>query len=522
MKYPARETHSCASNAPTCSVSVFAGHGAHACLSKSSLNVPRGHGTHAKLFGSCTPCPCMQTQSARATEDAAPRVVWNCPHSQHPARKLAQPSVELPCCSLYVPVWHALQVPASRMYPARHTQYGDAESKTPVEEARSLSHSLQPLARPTTALYFPAVHAAHAAITESAPRVVSYPAAHRHAVFAVLASDEDACSGQSEHAAVPAAILYLPSEQAWHAPPSGPWYPGLHTQCTAAEEPSTDCVCAGHCWHALLDAAPRVGENVSASHATHVLASAAPNAEENLPSTHSAHVPAVVAAAATENVPAPQLLQSADPVISLYFPATHATHGPPPAPVNPELQTQLLANTLPLGDCESAAHGAHTLASVAPTASECVLAGHSVHGAEPGVVLYLPSAHAVHVPPSAPVNPALHRQLLASTLPLGDCALLGQLWHVAASDAPNVPEYESAPQSTHVLASAAPTAAENFPAPHATHALLLVAPVEVKNLPAPQSLHTSEPTAAVYLPAAHIEHSPPSGPENPMLHMQSS
>ena len=222
MKYPARETHSCASNAPTCSVSVFAGHAAHACLSKPSLNVPRGHGTHAKLFGSCTPCPCMQTQSARATEDAAPRVVWNCPHWQHPARRLAQPSVELPCCSLYVPVWHAVHTPFASTYPARHTQYGDAESKTPVEEASSLSHSLQPLARPATALYFPAGHAEHAAITESAPSVVSYPAAHRHAVLAVLASDEDACSGQSEHAPLPAAILYLPSEQAWHAPPSGP------------------------------------------------------------------------------------------------------------------------------------------------------------------------------------------------------------------------------------------------------------------------------------------------------------
>ena len=132
------------------------------------------------------------------------------------------------------------------------------------------------------------------------------------------------------------------------------------------------------------------------------------------------HVLTKVAPVAVEYVPAPQLLQSADPVISLYFPATHATHGPPPAPVNPELQTQLLANALPLGDCESAAHGAHTLASVAPTASECVLAGHSVHGAEPGVVLYLPSAHSVHVPPSGPMNPGLHTQLVCAVDPTTD------------------------------------------------------------------------------------------------------
>jgi hypothetical protein len=63
--------------------------------------------------------------------------------------------------------------PFASTYPARHTQYGDAESKTPVEEARSLSHSLQPLARPGTALYLPVGQAAHAAIAESAPSVVS-------------------------------------------------------------------------------------------------------------------------------------------------------------------------------------------------------------------------------------------------------------------------------------------------------------------------------------------------------------
>jgi hypothetical protein len=172
----------------------------------------------------------MQTQSVSATVDPALRVVWNCPHWQHPPRRLTQPSVELPCCSLYVPVWHAAHTPFASTYPALHTQYGDAESKTPVDAARSLSHNLQPLASPGSALYSPAAHAAHAAIIESAPSVVSYPASHRHAVFAALAAGEDACSGQSVHAAVPATILYLPSAQAWHVPPSGPWYPGLHTQ----------------------------------------------------------------------------------------------------------------------------------------------------------------------------------------------------------------------------------------------------------------------------------------------------
>jgi hypothetical protein len=411
---------------------------------------------------------------------------------------------------LYVPVWHAAHTPFASTYPALHTQYGDAESKTPVDAARSLSHSLQPLASPGSALYSPAAHAAHAAIIESAPSVVSYPASHRHAVFAALAAGEDACSGQSVHAAVPATILYLPSAQAWHVPPSGPWYPGLHTQCTAAEEPTGDCVFAGHCWHALLDAAPRVGENVSASHATHVLASAAPTAAENLPSSHSAHVPSVVAAKTTENVPAPQSVHATEPELVLYFPAAHAAHVPPLGPVYPRLQTQLVSADDPAVDCVSAGHARQALSVTAPVVARYLPAPQSVHATEPVLVLNFPAPHATQSPPSAPVYPALHRQLLASTLPLGDCALLGQLWHVAASEAPRTPEYVSAAHATHALSSAAPTDAENFPAPHATHALLLVAPVEVKNLPAPQSLHASEPTAAVYLPAAHTEHWPPS------------
>jgi hypothetical protein len=161
----------------------------------------------------------MQTQSVSATVDPALRVVWNCPHWQHPPRRLAQPSVEFPCCSLYVPVWHAAHTPFASTYPALHTQYGDAESKTPVDAARSLSHSLQPLASPGAALYSPAAQAAHAAITESAPSVVSYPASHRHDVFAALAAGEDACSGQSRHVFIveaPVFVEYLPVPQSVH------------------------------------------------------------------------------------------------------------------------------------------------------------------------------------------------------------------------------------------------------------------------------------------------------------------
>jgi hypothetical protein len=40
-------------------------------------------------------------------------------------------------------------------------------------------------------------------------------------------------------------------------------------------------------------------------------------------------------------------------------------------------------------------------------------------------------------------------------------------------------------------------------------------------LPASQLVQVLVPVIALYLPATHAEHVPPSGPENPALHMQS-
>ncbi len=43
-------------------------------------------------------------------------------------------------------------------------------------------------------------------------------------------------------------------------------------------------------------------------------------------------------------------------------------------------------------------------------------AGHVVHACEPSQSLYLPSAHSAHGPPSGPVNPGTHEQIrLAGT-----------------------------------------------------------------------------------------------------------
>jgi len=50
-----------------------------------------------------------------------------------------------------------------------------------------------------------------------------------------------------------------------------------------------------------------------------------------------------------------------------------------------------------------------------------------LHAADPDVNLKVPGAHSTHVSPSAPVNPALHVQLLRLLLPSGASELGGQL-----------------------------------------------------------------------------------------------
>jgi hypothetical protein len=50
------------------------------------------------------------------------------------------------------------------------------------------------------------------------------------------------------------------------------------------------------------------------------------------------------------------------------------------------------------------------------------LPGHVEHAAGPGESLYLPSSHAVHVPPLGPVYPAMHAQSPVASLAAFTCA----------------------------------------------------------------------------------------------------
>ena len=77
---------------------------------------------------------------------------------------------------------------------------------------------------------------------------------------------------------------------------------------------------------------------------------------------------------------------------------------------------------------------------VAPVAVEYVPSEHDVHACDPDDCLYSPALHAVHVPPLAPVYPALHTQAVIAELPEGAAELAGQARHVTESVAPTVVE----------------------------------------------------------------------------------
>ena len=96
-------------------------------------------------------------------------------------------------------------------------------------------------------------------------------------------------------------------------------------------------------------------------------------------------------------------MQGAVPFVSLYFPATHATHGPPSGPVYPML------------------HG-HRLVP----ATESEFGGHATHADAFRQFLYFAASHATHGPPSGPVKPGAQKQMLS---PVIEVEPDGHPWH---------------------------------------------------------------------------------------------
>jgi hypothetical protein len=128
----------------------------------------------------------------------------------------------------------------------------------------------------------------HAAEDELPTDEVEPAGQTRHDAAAVAASvAEYVPAPQSVHSEEPVSLLYFPAMHAEQTPPSGPVYPMLQVQPvdelhTVQVEPEL----AGQATHAAAD----------------------------------------VAAVVVEYVPAPQSMHAAEPVVSLYFPATHTRH----------------------------------------------------------------------------------------------------------------------------------------------------------------------------------------------------
>lgn len=213
---------------------------------------------------------------------------------------------------------------------------------------------------------------------------------------------------------------------------------------------------ASHARHALLFDAPSVLEYVPAEHAVHTIAETAPTAVEYVPFTHSVHTTL--------------------PAASLNFPAKHFVHGPPSGPDAPALHVQLVADELPKRELESVGHVEHADSAVASSTDENLPAPQSRQAFAPASDLYLPAPQLVHVCPE-PVNPLSHMQAVE---PTDEMELVG----------------------------------------HAEQVVSEVAPIACEYLDAPQSEHVSVPATALYFPATHVVHVPPSGPEEPTLHWQ--
>jgi len=90
----------------------------------------------------------------------------------------------------------------------------------------------------------------------------------------------------------------------------------------------------------------------------------------------------------------------------------------------------------------------------------------------------------------------------------------GQLTHALVPAS----EYEPAEQLTHALVPAS----EYDPAGHVWQVAAAVAADEAEYVPTPHDVHPTLPVAILYVPAAHGEQTPPSGPVYPTLQVQSA
>jgi len=235
--------------------------------------------------------------------------------------------------------------------------------------------------------------------------------------------------------------------------------------------------------HVSHPAAPPALLNVPAGHALH----ATPSEAAVYPGRHAQSVKSLLPAAEVEFKG--QAVQLSDPVVTLNVPASHAAHSTPSeaavyhGTVCPGRHLQSASSLLP--------------------ATEVVFEGHAAQLPDPAVALYVPAKHALHAPPSAPVNPTEHRH---SALPEEDSALAGQVSHPAVpASLLNVP-------AGHAL-HATPAEAAVYPGRHAQSASSLLPATEM--VFEGHAAQLPDPAMALCVPASHAMHVPPSAPVYP-------
>ena len=162
--------------------------------------------------------------------------------------------------------------------------------------------------------------------------------------------------------------------------------------------------------HTVEELAPTVVEYVPATQLVHMLAPATLEYVEAGHMVHANEPTTLLAPATLEYVEAGHRVHANEPTMFLKLPAAHAVHVPPSEPVYPKLHLQAASAELVLGEVELPGHVRQVVAATIP---EYVPAAQSVHAALPVVVLYFPTPHPTHVPPSGPVYPALQTLLHA-------------------------------------------------------------------------------------------------------------
>ena len=262
-------------------------------------------------------------------------------------------------------------------------------------------------------------------------------------------------SPQNVQAREPAVALYDPAAHAEHALPSAPVNPALHWHCVERLLPTGDWELDGHSSQLEGVVAPATVEYVPAPQSVHVLATEAPEVVEYFPAPQLMHVLAADARSAVEYCPALQFWQT-EAEGREYVPALQCGHEKA-APVEnvPAAHAEQFdaadAQCAPAGQKQPTAPAGKTglnpkpgptsqaLHAEAPATSEYVptsqkrhdVIGISRHARDPTTFLYLPAAHALHGPPSGPVNAALHWQLLRLVLSRSDVEFPGQLEQAA-------------------------------------------------------------------------------------------